>query len=95
MMTEQTATATVTRTVIGKVVSNKMDKTIIVQVERKVKHPLYGKYMRRFSKMSAHDGENVCKIGDVVLIQQSRPISKTKHWKLVEVLEPAEGDIAG
>lgn len=83
------------RSVIGKVVSNKMNKSIIVQVERKVKHPLYGKYMRRFSKMCAHDGENTCMVGDVVLIQQSRPLSKTKHWVLVEVLERAEKEIAG
>ena len=76
--------------VIGKVVSNKMDKTIIVQVERKVKHPLYGKYMRKFSKMCAHDVENTCNIGDVVLIKQSRPISKTKHWVLVKILEKQE-----
>jgi small subunit ribosomal protein S17 len=82
------------RTVIGKVVSSKMNKTIIVEIERKVKHPLYGKYMRRFSKMCAHDDGNTCMIGDVVLIQQSRPISKTKHWVLVEVMERAQKDIA-
>ena len=78
------------RTVIGKVTSNKMNQTIVVSVERKVKHPLYGKYMKRYSKMYAHDAENVCQMGDVVLIKQSRPISKTKHWVLVEVLETAE-----
>ena len=83
------------RSVMGKVISDKMDKTIIVQVERKVKHPLYGKYMRRFSKMCAHDDGNTCKVGDVVLIQQSRPLSKTKHWVLVDIVERAEGDIAG
>lgn len=83
------------RTVVGKVTSNKMDKTIVVQIERKVKHPLYGKYMRRFSKMYAHDNDNVCMIGDVVLIKQSRPLSKTKNWVLVEVVEKAEKDIAG
>ena len=91
-MTEQTETTGTARSVIGKVVSNKMDKTIVVQIERKVKHPLYGKYMRRFSKMYAHDGENLCNLGDLVLIKQSKPISKTKHWVLVEVLEPAEGE---
>ena len=73
--------------IVGKVVSNKMDKTIVVKIERKVKHPLYGKYIRRSSKMYAHDNENSCNIGDVVLIKQSRPLSKTKHWVLVKVLE--------
>lgn len=83
MMIEQKVSG---RTVVGKVISDKMDKTIVVEVERKVKHPLYGKYMRRFSRMYAHDSENVCRIGDVVQIQECRPISKTKTWKLVEVL---------
>jgi small subunit ribosomal protein S17 len=78
------------RTIVGKVVSDKMNKTIVVQVERKVKHPLYGKYVRRFSKMYAHDEENTCRIGDLVLIQQSRPLSKTKRWTLVEVLKREE-----
>lgn len=90
-MIEQKASG---RSVVGRVVSNKMDKTIVVQVERKVKHPLYGKYMRRFSKMYAHDDGNTCLIGDVVLIQQSRPLSKNKHWVLVEVVERAEQDVA-
>ena len=75
------------RTIIGKVISDKMDKTIVVQIERKVKHPLYGKYVRKFSKMYAHDAENTCKIGDLVLIKQTRPLSKTKRWALVEVLK--------
>lgn len=83
MMTEQKVSG---RTVVGKVISDKMDKTIVVEVERKVKHPLYGKYMRRFSRMYAHDSENVCRIGDIVQIQECRPISKSKTWKLVEVL---------
>lgn len=78
------------RTVVGRVISNKMQKTIVVQVEHKVKHPSYGKYMRRFSKMYAHDEENVSRIGDLVLIQQSRPLSKTKRWVLVEVLKKEE-----
>lgn len=78
------------RTIIGKVISDKMHKTIVVQVERKVKHPLYGKYVKRFSKMYAHDEENTCRIGDLVLIQQSRPLSKTKRWTLVEVLKREE-----
>lgn len=83
------------RNVIGRVISNKMDKTIVVEVERKVKHPLYGKYMRRFSKMYAHDENNSCAIGDVVLIQQTRPLSKTKTWILVQVLEQADKELAG
>lgn len=78
------------RTVIGKVISDKMNKTIVVQVERKVKHPLYSKFIRRFSKMYAHDEENTCRIGDLVVIQQSRPLSKTKRWKLVEILKREE-----
>ena len=78
------------RTVVGKVVSNKMDKTIVVQIERKVKHPLYEKYLRRFTKLKAHDDKNACNIGDVVMIKQSRPLSKTKHWVLVEVVEQAD-----
>lgn len=78
------------RTITGKVISNKMNKTIVVQIERKVKHPLYGKYVRKFSKMYAHDEENVCNIGDLVIIQQTRPLSKTKRWKLVEILVKQE-----
>lgn len=72
--------------VVGKVISDKMNKTIIVQVEYKVKHELYGKYIKRFSKMYAHDEENTCRIGDVVSIKQTRPLSKTKRWTLVEVI---------
>ena len=75
------------RTIIGVVVSDKMNKTVVVQVERKVKHPLYGKYVKRFSKMYAHDENNQCHIGDLVLIKQCRPLSKTKRWALVEVLK--------
>ncbi len=67
-----------------------MNKTIVVQIERKVKHPLYGKYVRRFTKMYAHDEENTCKVGDLVVIQQTRPVSKTKCWKLIEVLKREE-----
>ena len=78
------------RTIIGKVISDKMDKTIVVQIERKVKHPLYGKYVRKFSKMYAHDEDNTCQTGDVVIIQQTRPISKLKRWKLVEILKREE-----
>lgn len=77
------------RTVTGKVVSDKMDKTITVLVERRVKHPLYGKYMTRSTKLHAHDENNECGIGDVVAISESRPYSKTKTWKLQEVVEKA------
>lgn len=77
-------------TVTGKVVSSSMNKTIVVQVERKVKHPLYGKYVRRFSKMYAHDEENACNVGDLVMIKQHRPISKTKRWTLIEILKKEE-----
>lgn len=90
-MTEQLENQqTSQRIVTGKVISDKMNKTIVVQVERKVKHPLYGKYVRRFSKMYAHDEENACRIGDIVSIQQSRPLSKTKRWKLVEIVKKGE-----
>lgn len=78
------------RTILGKVISNKMNKTIVVEVERKVKHPLYGKHVRRFTKMYAHDEDNSCNIGDLVLIQQTRPLSKSKRWKLVEVVKKQE-----
>ena len=78
------------RTVLGRVISDKMNKTIVVQIERKVKHQQYGKYVRRFSKMYAHDENNTCRMGDLVLIEQSRPLSKTKRWKLVEILKREE-----
>jgi small subunit ribosomal protein S17 len=77
------------RTETGRVISNKMDKTITVMVERKVKHPLYGKYIRRSSKFHAHDENNQCQEGDVVTIAECRPISKSKTWRLVEVVERA------
>ncbi len=78
------------RTVTGRVLSNKMDKSITVLVERKVKHPLYGKYVKRSTKLHAHDEENTCREGDTVSIAQCRPLSKTKTWRLVEVLERAK-----
>ena len=77
------------RTIQGKVVSNKTDKTITVLVERQVKHPLYGKFMRRSTKLHAHDEQNVCNEGDIVTITSSRPISKTKTWRLVDVVSKA------
>jgi small subunit ribosomal protein S17 len=75
------------RTITGRVVSNKMDKTITVLVERVVKHPVYGKYIKRSTKMMAHDEQNVCQEGDVVAITSCRPMSKNKTFKLVQVLE--------
>jgi len=85
-MSEQT----VERAVIGRVVSDKMDKTITVLIERKVRHPLYGKYVKKSTKLKAHDETNVAGEGDVVSIQQCRPISKMKTWRLMEVLEKAK-----
>jgi small subunit ribosomal protein S17 len=78
------------RAVVGKVISVKMDKTIVVLIERKVKHPLYKKYIRRYSKMYAHDSENVCKLNDLVQIKECRPISKTKSWMLDQIIVQAE-----
>ena len=72
---------------VGVVSSNKMDKTIIVNVERKVKHPLYGKFVKKTTKFHAHDEKNECSIGDTVKIMETRPLSKTKRWRLVEVVE--------
>ncbi len=77
------------RTLTGKVTSDKMDKTITVKVERQVKHPLYGKFIKRSTKVHAHDENNECKIGDVVTVVESRPLSKSKTWQLVEVVEKA------
>lgn len=77
------------RTVQGRVVSNKMDKTITVMVERFVKHPIYGKFIKRSTKLHAHDETNQCNEGDVVTITECRPLSKTKTWKLVDVVTQA------
>jgi small subunit ribosomal protein S17 len=71
----------------GVVTSNKMEKTITVAVERKVKHPIYGKFVKKTTKFHAHDEKNECSIGDVVRIMETRPLSKTKRWRLVEVVE--------
>ena len=79
----------VERIVTGRVVSDKMNKGITVLVERRVKHPLYGKFVRKSTKLHAHDENNECKAGDVVTIQECRPLSKTKTWRLVEVIEKA------
>jgi len=78
------------RTVTGRVVSSKMDKTISVMISRVVKHPLYGKYLRRSTKVLVHDEQNNCHAGDIVSITECRPLSKRKAWRLVEVLERAE-----
>jgi len=83
-MTEQTV-----RTVQGRVVSNKMDKTITIVVERKVKHPIYGKFIKRTTKLHAHDETNQCNEGDFVSIRECRPLSKSKTWMLVEVVTKA------
>jgi len=77
------------RTLTGKVVSDRMDKSIVVLIERRVQHPLYGKSIRRSTKLHAHDENNTAKTGDVVTIKESRPMSKTKSWTLVEVVEAA------
>ena len=74
------------RTVEGRVVSNKMDKTVTVLVERQVKHPLYGKYIKRSSKLHAHDADNACNEGDVVRVTEIAPMSKTKNWRVVEIV---------
>lgn len=78
------------KTRLGKVVSNKMDKTIVVAIEDKVRHPLYKKIIKRTVKLKAHDENNVCNIGDRVEVMETRPISKDKRWRLVEVVEKAK-----
>ena len=83
-MTEQTS-----RTVQGRVVSNKMEKSITVVVERKVKHPIYGKFIKRTTKLHAHDETNQCNEGDFVIIRECRPLSKSKNWMLVDVITKA------
>jgi len=77
------------RTLVGRVVSDKMDKTVSVAIERKIKHPVYGKYIRRTTKLLAHDASNECKPGDRVTISECRPISKNKSWTVVGVVERA------
>ena len=79
------------RTIVGRVVSNKMDKTVSVAVERLIKHPMYGKYIRRTTKVLAHDANNECKTGDRVAISECRPMSKSKSWAVVDVVERAAG----
>jgi len=77
------------RTLTGRVVSDKMQKSIVVLIERRVKHPVYGKYISKSSKLKAHDEDNVCKVGDLVTIAESRPLSKTKSWTLVKIEDQA------
>jgi small subunit ribosomal protein S17 len=77
------------KTQIGVVISDKMDKSVVVQVDRLVRHPMYKKYVRRRAKYVAHDETNSCKVGDRVLIRETRPVSKTKRWRVSEVLEKA------
>lgn len=77
------------RQLTGTIVSNSMDKTVVVLVERLVKHPLYHKFIRRRAKFAAHDEANACQVGDKVMITESRPLSKTKRWRISEILEKA------
>jgi small subunit ribosomal protein S17 len=88
--TEKTVSEEKQRTVTGKVVSDKMDKTVSISVERKVKHPLYGKYLRRSTKIMVHDEDNACNEGDVITIAECQPFSKNKSWRLVEIVERAK-----
>ena len=75
---------------IGRVVSDKMDKTIVVAIEDNVRHPKYGKILKRTAKIHAHDAENVCQVGDKVSVMETRPLSATKRWRLVEIIEKAK-----
>ena len=88
--TEKTGTEKSGRTIEGRVVSNKMQKTVTVLLERQVQHPLYGKIVRRSTKVHAHDENSECKEGDVVRIAETRPMSKTKNWRVVKVVTRAE-----
>jgi len=90
-MAEAAEQATNPRTVSGVVVSDRMDKTITVRIERRVKHPVYGKFVRKSSKVHAHDESNSCNVGDTVTVVESRPLSKTKTWMLKSIDERAGG----
>jgi small subunit ribosomal protein S17 len=96
MMSEKTdkqaVSASGSRTMTGRVVSNKMQKTVSVAVERIVQHPVYGKFIRRTTKLLAHDEANACREGDIVAIEECRPISKRKAWRVAQVLERAEAE---
>jgi small subunit ribosomal protein S17 len=91
-MAEETKTAerNLRKTRTGVVRSNKMDKTITVAVERRVKHPIYGKFVKKTTRFHAHDEKNECTVGDIVKIMETRPLSKTKRWRLVEIVEKAK-----
>jgi small subunit ribosomal protein S17 len=78
------------KTLMGMVVSDKMDKTVVVEVKRLVAHPLYHKIIRRRAKIKAHDPENTCQIGDKVLLEETRPLSREKHWRVKQILEKAQ-----
>lgn len=78
------------KTRMGRVISDKMDKTVVVAIETMVRHPLYGKTIRRTTKFKAHDADNACGVGDLVEIMETRPISKEKHWRVVQILEKAK-----
>ncbi len=81
----------VERSLMGRVVSNKMDKSIVVLMERQVQHPVYGKFIKRSKKYHVHDENNECREGDTVLFKECRPLSKTKHWTLIKIVERAPG----
>ncbi|MCW8926892.1 MAG: 30S ribosomal protein S17 [Xanthomonadales bacterium] len=85
-----TTTQEIKRTQTGRVVSNKMNKSVTVLLERQIKHPLYGKYIKRSTKVHAHDEDNSCGEGDKVMIVECRPLSKSKSWRVVEILEKAQ-----
>jgi small subunit ribosomal protein S17 len=77
------------RTLQGRVVSDKMDKSVTVMIERRVKHPIYGKFVRKSTKVHAHDENNECQVGDVIVVEQCRPLSKTKKWRFIKLIERA------
>jgi small subunit ribosomal protein S17 len=87
--TDQSESKSAQRTVVGRVISDKMNKSVSVSIERVIKHPVYGKYVRRTSKVMAHDETNDCRTGDLVAIRECRPISKNKAWRVVDVVERA------
>jgi small subunit ribosomal protein S17 len=90
MSADASETTKTERTTVGRVISDKMDKSVAVSIERKVKHPVYGKYIRRTTKVIAHDEENSCRQGDLVASSECRPMSKTKSWRVVEVVNRSE-----
>lgn len=94
MSAEQIAGESTVRTVTGRVISNKMQKSVTVAVERLIKHPVYGKFIRRTTKIVAHDEDNSCREGDLVAIAECRPISKRKSWRVVEIVNKAAADEA-